>query len=128
MIAPLGQTPQELQPALEKLEAHPGSVILVAVESAEARCNFCRVTWAWLSREERKALRRPLEGCRRKREEAARRLQSSDQPSTRKCVKEGPSVGRQTDCILWRFLRPRLTFSRMSEAAAVQTNGLGSAL
>jgi rRNA maturation protein Nop10 len=38
------------------------------------------------------------------------------------------SVGRQPDCTLWRFLRPRLTFSRMSEAAAVQTNGLGSAL
>ena len=38
------------------------------------------------------------------------------------------SVGRQADCTLWRFLRPRLTFSRMSEAAAVQTKGLGSAL
>ena len=41
---------------------------------------------------------------------------------------EKASVGRQADCTLWRFLRPRLTFSRMSEAAAVQTKGLGSAL
>ena len=49
MIAPAWPTPQELQPALEKLEAHPGSVILVAVESAEAHCNFCRITWAWLA-------------------------------------------------------------------------------
>jgi hypothetical protein len=44
VIAPTWPTPQELRPALEKLEAGPGAVILIAVESAEARCNFCRVT------------------------------------------------------------------------------------
>ena len=36
MIAPTWPTPQELQPALEKLEANPGSVVLIAVELAEA--------------------------------------------------------------------------------------------
>ena len=38
------------------------------------------------------------------------------------------SVVRQADCILTSFSRPRLTFSRMSVAVAVQTNGLGSLL
>ena len=38
------------------------------------------------------------------------------------------SVGRQADCILQSFRRPRFTFSKMSEAEAVQTKGLGSAL
>ena len=32
---------------------------------------------------------------------------------------------RQTDCTLLRLLRARWTFSRMSEALAVQINGLG---
>ena len=38
------------------------------------------------------------------------------------------SVVRQTDCILLSLRRPRLTFSSMSAAAAVQRMGLGSAL
>ena len=59
-------TPQELQPWIEKLEAAPGSVVLIAVEQPEV-CNFARCTCAWLSREERQAIRRALEVCRRKR-------------------------------------------------------------
>lgn len=39
-----------------------------------------------------------------------------------------PSAVRQTDCILCSFRRPRFTFSKISEAVAVQMNGLGSAL
>ena len=35
------------------------------------------------------------------------------------------SVVRQADCNLWRAARPRLTFSSMSEALAVQIKGLG---
>lgn len=35
------------------------------------------------------------------------------------------SVGRQTGCNLCKAARPRLTFSRMSEAVAVQMKGLG---
>jgi hypothetical protein len=65
MIAPTWPTPQELQPALEKLEVNHSSVILIAAESA--RCNFCRVTWAWLSRQERRALKSALERARQKR-------------------------------------------------------------
>ena len=38
------------------------------------------------------------------------------------------SVVRQADCHLLRALRPRLTFSKMSLAEAVQINGLGSLL
>ena len=43
----------------------------LAIESAEARCNFCRVTIGWFSAQERKALRNALEVCRRKRQKAA---------------------------------------------------------
>jgi prepilin-type N-terminal cleavage/methylation domain-containing protein len=38
------------------------------------------------------------------------------------------SVVRQAEWVLLSFARPRLTFSRISQAEAVQTNGLGSAL
>ena len=51
-----------------KIGGHPGSLVLLAIEPAEACCNFCRVTFAWLSVDERKALRRALEVCRRKRQ------------------------------------------------------------
>ena len=34
----------ELQPWLDKLEAHPGSVVMIAIEQTEAWCNFFRVT------------------------------------------------------------------------------------
>ena len=67
MIPPTWPSAAELQPALDKLEAHPGSLVLLAIEQPEV-CNFCRVTFAWLSADERKALRRALEVCRRKRE------------------------------------------------------------
>ena len=73
MIPPRFPDPTELQPLLEKLEAHPGSVVLLAIEQPEV-CNFCRVTVAWLRADERKALRRALEACRRKRQKAAERL------------------------------------------------------
>ena len=39
-----------------------------------------------------------------------------------------PSVVRQADCTLCRAARPRLTFSRMSEAVAVQMKGVGCSL
>ncbi len=39
-----------------------------------------------------------------------------------------PSVVRQADCTLCRAARPRLTFSRMSEAVAVQMKGVGCPL
>ena len=38
------------------------------------------------------------------------------------------SVVRQADCTLCRAARPRLTFSRMSEAVAVQMKGVGCSL
>ena len=38
------------------------------------------------------------------------------------------SVARQTDCNLSRAFLPRVTFSRMSEALAVQMKGLGFSL
>jgi hypothetical protein len=38
---------------------------------------------------------------------------------------EVPSVVLQPDCTLTGFFRPRFTFSKMSRAEAVQTNGLG---
>jgi uncharacterized membrane protein len=69
MIPPKLPGPIELAPYLQQLEAHPGSVILVAIEVPEV-CNFARATCAWLSREERTILRRALEACRRKREKS----------------------------------------------------------
>jgi hypothetical protein len=41
----------------------------VAIEIPEV-CNFTRTAWAWISREERKALRRALEAARKKREKS----------------------------------------------------------
>lgn len=38
------------------------------------------------------------------------------------------SVARQADCNLSRTFRPRLTFSKISHADAVQINGFGSSL
>ena len=67
LIAPCLPSISELQPQLEKLQACPGSVILVAIDQPEACCNFARCTWAWLSKEERKALKSALERCRLKR-------------------------------------------------------------
>ena len=42
--------------------------------------------------------------------------------------KASPSVVRQADCILLSLARPRLTFSKISQAFAAQTKGLGAAL
>lgn len=69
MSAPRLPGPSELAPCLEQLQRHPGSVVLIAVEVPEV-CNFARTTWAWISREERKALRRALESARKKREKS----------------------------------------------------------
>ena len=57
----------DLQSHLDRLEANPGSVILLAIEMAEPRCNFTRCTCAWLSKAERKALRLALERARKTR-------------------------------------------------------------
>ena len=40
----------------------------------------------------------------------------------------GSSVVRQSDCTLCKAARPRLTFSRISEAVAVQMKGVGCSL
>ena len=69
MTPPKLPGPSELAPYLQKLEAHPGSIILVAIEVPEV-CSFARTTCAWLSREERKALKLALERARKKREQA----------------------------------------------------------
>jgi uncharacterized membrane protein len=69
MIPPKLPGPIELGPCLDQLARHPGSVILVAIEQPEV-CNFTRTTSAWLSREERNALRRALEAARKKREKS----------------------------------------------------------
>ena len=66
MISPSFPSAEELP--LDKLESHPGSLILVAIQLAEERCNFTRTTFAWLSREERRALKVALTKCRKKRE------------------------------------------------------------
>ena len=50
---------------LKRLEAHPGSVVLIAVEQPELQLRSRRV-----SREERKALKAALEKARKKREQA----------------------------------------------------------
>lgn len=94
MIPPTFPSNAELGPALEKLEAYPGSVILLAVEPAEARCNFCRVTWAWLSKDERRTLKIALERA-RKRRETSHYGHPGDSAAVRSkvnglhCVKEG---------------------------------------
>jgi hypothetical protein len=41
------------------------------------------------------------------------------------CGQSNASVVRQADWVLFSFALPRLTFSRISEAEAVQTNGFG---
>lgn len=69
MIPPKLPGPTELGPRLQQLYRHPGSVILIAIEQPEV-CNFTRTTFAWLSREERKALRTALERARKKREKS----------------------------------------------------------
>ena len=48
-------------------------------------------------------------------------LMSVSPPATTRVV-------RQADCTLCRAARPRLTFSRMSEAVAVQMKGVGCSL
>jgi len=66
MISPILPTVTELQPQLDRLEANPGSVLLIAIEQPEI-CNFARTTWALLSKEERKSLKSALERARKKR-------------------------------------------------------------
>jgi hypothetical protein len=51
MIFPQLPGPTELAPYLQKMEAAPGSVILIAIEQP-GTCNFARCTAAWLSRGE----------------------------------------------------------------------------
>ena len=69
MITPKLPGPAELAPWIEKLEAAPGSIVLVAIEVPEV-CNFARATCVWLSREERKTLKAALERFRRNRKKA----------------------------------------------------------
>jgi hypothetical protein len=65
MISPSLPTAAHLQPLLDKLEANPGSVILIALDQPEA-CNFARVTSAWFSPEERNALKAALARVRKR--------------------------------------------------------------
>ena len=67
MIPPTLPSVCELQTQLDKLEACPGSVLLIAVELPSNQ-NFHRVTWAWISAAERKTLKRSLTTARKKRE------------------------------------------------------------
>jgi hypothetical protein len=90
MIPPKLPGPIELGPCLEKLDRHPGSVVLIAVELPEV-CNFTRCTWAWLSREERKALRRALEAARKKREKS-HDVDRSDLAAVSEGKDSGPSL------------------------------------
>jgi hypothetical protein len=69
MIPPRLQSLADLQPLLEKLEAAPGSVVFIVLEGFKSRSD-CRVSVAWLSREERESLRRDLLRCREKRQGA----------------------------------------------------------
>lgn len=49
MILPILPTVEDLRPQLDRLEANPGSVILLAIEQPEV-CNFARCTGAWPGR------------------------------------------------------------------------------
>jgi hypothetical protein len=82
MIPPTFPSTEQLRPVLEKLEVNPGSIILIAVEQPEV-CNFARVTWSWLSREERKALKAGLERARQKRQ---KRRKAVERPTARDSV------------------------------------------
>jgi hypothetical protein len=85
----------ELQPQLEQLEANPGSVLLLAVEMAESQCNFCRVTWAWLSKQERRTLKSALERARKKRaalrQEARGELAAASEGRNKRSVTTNPT-------------------------------------
>jgi len=69
VIPPALPTACELQTQLDKLEASPGSVLLIAIELPSNQ-NYCRTTWAWLSAAERQTLKRSLTTARKKRGEA----------------------------------------------------------
>jgi hypothetical protein len=67
VIEPKIPTVAELKPWLSRLDANPGSVVLIALESFDTR-NDCRVTIGWLSKEERQSLKAGLERARRRRQ------------------------------------------------------------
>jgi hypothetical protein len=71
MIAPTLPSVEELHPWLNRLEANPGSVILIPIDQPEEVCNFTRIGWAWFSREEHKKLKQALEAVRLKRGKAS---------------------------------------------------------
>ena len=71
MIPPHLPSATDLGAEFEKLDADPGSCIVIEIRKAEKECNFGKVTWAWISKEERAALRSALLKCRRKRESRA---------------------------------------------------------
>lgn len=68
MLPPVFPTPEELAPALDKLERNAGSMVLVVLEQPGeySRSNWCQTTWAWFSKEDRKALRNAVDKCRSK--------------------------------------------------------------
>ena len=67
MLAPTLPTLSELQPHLDKLNAHPGSIVLIAIETLETQ-NYPRIGVAWLSAAERKDLRAGLTKARKRRQ------------------------------------------------------------
>lgn len=69
-MPPVLPSVEELRPQLDRLEATPGSVILIAVEKPDAQ-NFPRVTFGFFDAKERKALRAALTRCRKAREKSA---------------------------------------------------------
>jgi hypothetical protein len=64
VIAPKPPTLEDSAVSLGKLKAHPGSIVLIALESFP-NSTECRVTWGWFSAAERRTLRAALERARK---------------------------------------------------------------
>lgn len=66
MMPPRLPLPAELRQFLDRLEANPGSVVLIAIEWPREMQNFPRVGIAWFDSEARKRLKRALQGEKRR--------------------------------------------------------------
>jgi len=60
MIPPRIPSTEDLQPLLDKLEANPGSMILLAIEWPRQSQNFAQVGTGWFDSDARARLRRAL--------------------------------------------------------------------
>jgi hypothetical protein len=68
-------TSHDLTPWLQKLLSHPGSVVIIAIESPLSQ-NGPRVSTAWLSSQERLAIRKSLTSINAKRKAKSQPLTS----------------------------------------------------